>query len=378
MPLRWALIIALCLVAAAQATADQIVFQRDGVRHQLSGQVIASHEAGILLQTPDGKMWPIQQEEILQREKGGADLPLLQGKALAEAVLAEMPAGSQVLETANYFVVYNTSRPYAQWVAGMLERLHRGFHSYWSQRGMKLKQPAQPLVALVFDSQASFADYAQAELGPAAKSVIGYYSMHSNYVVMFDLTGGATEGNARRSLGIQQINRLLARPDFQWSLATIVHEATHQLSFSTGLQKRFADVPLWFSEGLAIYFETPDVSSSRGWRGIGEISAPRLARFQSAARKVSQPFLPELLTDDDSLRKAATALDRYAQAWAVTYYLQKRMPDAYDAYLKELSAIQPLYDPSPSDRVRLFQKHFGADLAKLEDDITQMMLSLRP
>lgn len=378
MPLRWALIIALCLVAAAQATADQIVFQRDGVRHQLSGQVIASHEAGILLQTPDGKMWPIQQEEILQREKGGADLPLLQGKALAEAVLAEMPAGSQVLETANYFVVYNTSRPYAQWVAGMLERLHRGFHSYWSQRGMKLKQPAQPLVALVFDSQASFADYAQAELGPAAKSVIGYYSMHSNYVVMFDLTGGATEGNARRSLGIQQINRLLARPDFQWSLATIVHEATHQLSFSTGLQKRFADVPLWFSEGLAIYFETPDVSSSRGWRGIGEISAPRLARFQSAARKVSQPFLPELLTDDDSLRKAATALDRYAQAWAVTYYLQKRMPDAYDAYLRELSAIQPLYDPSPSDRVRLFQKHFGADLAKLEDDITQMMLSLRP
>ena len=378
MPLRWALIIALCLVAAGQATADQITFQRDDSRHQLSGQVIAAHEAGILLQTPDGKMWPIQQDEILQREKGGTDFALLKGKALAEAVLAEMPAGSQVLETANYLVVYNTSRPYAQWVAGMLERLHRGFHSYWSQRGMKLEQPAQPLVALVFDSQESFADYAQAELGPAAKSVIGYYSMHSNYVVMFDLTGGTTEGNSRRSLGIQQINRLLARPDFQWSLATIVHEATHQLSFNTGLQKRFADVPLWFSEGLAIYFETPDVSSSRGWRGIGEISAPRLARFQAAARKTSQPFLPELLTNDDSLRKAATALDRYAQAWAVTYYLQKRMPDAYDAYLRELSAIQPLYDPSPSDRVRLFQKHFGADLAKLEDDITQMMLSLRP
>ena len=378
MPLRWALIIALCLVAAGQATADQITFQRDDARHQLSGQVIAAHEAGILLQTPDGKMWPIQQDEILQREKGGTDFALLKGKALAEAVLAEMPAGSQVLETANYLVVYNTSRPYAQWVAGMLERLHRGFHSYWSQRGMKLEQPAQPLVALVFDSQESFADYAQAELGPAAKSVIGYYSMHSNYVVMFDLTGGTTEGNSRRSLGIQQINRLLARPDFQWSLATIVHEATHQLSFNTGLQKRFADVPLWFSEGLAIYFETPDVSSSRGWRGIGEISAPRLARFQAAARKTSQPFLPELLTNDDSLRKAATALDRYAQAWAVTYYLQKRMPDAYDAYLRELSAIQPLYDPSPSDRVRLFQKHFGADLAKLEDDITQMMLSLRP
>lgn len=375
---RWALTLVFCLTVTGTAAADQIVFERDGARHELSGQVIATHEFGIILQTADGKMWPIQQSEIIEREKNRDRFELLQDKALAEAVLAEMPAGSQVLQTSNYLVVYNTSRPYAQWVAGMLERLHRGFHSYWSQRGMELERPEQPLVALVFDSQTNFANYAQAELGPAAKSVIGYYSMHSNYVVMYDLTGGVTNGNSRRTLGSTQINRLMARPDFQWSLATIVHEATHQLSFNSGLQKRFADVPLWFSEGLAIYFETPDVSSSRGWRGIGEISAPRLARFKAAAQKSSQPFLPDLLTNDDSLRKGATAADRYAQAWAVTYYLQKRMPDAYDAYLKELSEIQPLHDPTPSERVKMFQKHFGADLAKLENEISQMMLALSP
>lgn len=371
----------LALVAVglgAPAWGDMVVFERGGLRHELSGKVIATHEAGVLLHTPDGKMWPIEQTEIVRREKNDEPFQLLDKQELAEVVRSEMPQGSQVLETSNYLVVYNTSRPYAQWVAGMLERLHRGFHAYWTQRGFRLQAPEQPLVALVFDSQASFAEYAQAELGEAAGSVIGYYSMHSNYVVTYDLTGHLSEGNSRRALGLSQINRLMLRPDFQWSLATVVHEATHQLAFSAGLQQRFADVPLWFSEGLAMYFETPDLSSSRGWRGIGKVSAPRLTRFQAAMQKTGEPFLPDMLQDDDALRQAATALDRYAQAWAVTYYLQTKMPEQYDAYLKELSQIQPLDDPGPAARVPMFQRHFGADLDKLEADIRQMMQTLRP
>ncbi|MBA2115120.1 DUF1570 domain-containing protein [Bremerella alba] len=365
------------LFAAHCLCADEISFERGGQRIDLKGEVIATHEAGIILHTPDGKMWPIQNTEIIERTKTTAPFQLQTKEQLIETVLAEMPPGSQVIETSHYVVAYNTNRAYAQWVAGMLERLHRGFTSYWTQRGFDLQEPQQPLVALVFDNQDSFAQYGQAELGSAAKSVIGFYSMHTNYVVMFDLTGGAG-GNSRRSLGIRDIQRLMSRPDFQWSLATIVHEATHQLAFNAGLQKRYADVPLWFSEGLAIYFETPDVSSSRGWRGIGQVSAPRLQKFQQAARESSQPFLPDLLINDDSLRKAATALDRYSQAWAVTYFLQKRKAEEYDAYLKELSEIQPLHDPTATERVRLFQKHFGVDLTELENEVRQMMLGLRP
>lgn len=369
------LVASICLLAASAACADEITFERDGQQINLSGQVIATHEAGIVLHTPDGKMWPIQQDEITNRKRTTDPFRLQTKQELIETVLSEMPPGSQVYETAHYLVAYNTSRPYAQWVAGMLERLHRGFTSYWSQRGVTIHEPKQPLVALVFDNQDNFANYAQAELGDAAKSVIGFYSMHTNYVVMFDLTGGA--GDSRRNLGIRDIQRLMSRPDFQWSLATIVHEATHQLAFNSGVQQRFADVPLWFSEGLAIYFETPDVSSSRGWRGIGQISKPRLGQFQKAARG-GQPFLPDLLSNDDSLRKAATALDRYSQAWAVTYFLQKRMPDEYDAYLTELSQIAPLNDPPEGTRIKMFQKHFGADLLQLESEVREMMSGLRP
>ena len=63
-------------------------------------------------------------------------------------------------------------------------------------------------------------------------------------------------------------------------VATIIHEATHQLAFNRGLQARFADVPLWVSEGIALYFETPDLRNSRGWQTVGAVNRVRLDRFR--------------------------------------------------------------------------------------------------
>ena len=38
---------------------------------------------------------------------------------------------------------------------------------------------------------------------------------------------------------------------------------------NTGLQTRYADNPFWVSEGLAVFFETPDLRSKNGWNAIG-------------------------------------------------------------------------------------------------------------
>ena len=73
---------------------------------------------------------------------------------------------------------------------------------------------------------------------------------------------------------------MLSRPEAELSVATIVHEATHQIAFNSGLQTRFADVPLWISEGIAVFFETPDLESAKGWRTIGAVNSARLAQFQ--------------------------------------------------------------------------------------------------
>ena len=47
---------------------------------------------------------------------------------------------------------------------------------------------------------------------------------------------------------------------------TVIHEATHQIAFNCGLHTRYADNPLWLTEGMALYFETPDLRSRSGWR----------------------------------------------------------------------------------------------------------------
>ena len=164
--------------------------------------------------------------------------------------------------TTHYVICYNTSRPYAQWCGSLLERLYMAFTNYWSRRGFALREPEFPLVALVFADAASYRDAVRGELKDAADDVIGYYSLETNRINMFDLTGSAGLHRPQgRHVTPAQINEILMQPDAERTVATIIHEATHQIAFNCGLQARFADVPLWVSEGLAVYFETPDLSA---------------------------------------------------------------------------------------------------------------------
>ena len=74
-----------------------------------------------------------------------------------------------------------------------------------------------------------------------------------------------------------EIKRRTAASAF--NMATIVHEATHQIAFNSGLHVRFADNPLWLTEGMAMYFEGPDPDGGYDWKAIGELNRPRYDRF---------------------------------------------------------------------------------------------------
>ena len=96
--------------------------------------------------------------------------------------------------------------------------------------------------------------------------------------------------------------QMLARPEAEPMVATIIHEATHQIAFNCGLQTRFADIPVWVSEGLAVYFETPDLQSPKGWRNIGAVNQPRLDRFREYLTRRPPGSLASLLADDKRMR----------------------------------------------------------------------------
>ena len=165
-----------------------------------------------------------------------------------------------------------------------------------------------------------------------------------------------------RAASPAQINRIVAQPEVEALVATIIHEATHQIAFNSGLQTRFADIPLWVSEGIAVYFETPDLQSDKGWRTIGAVNSSRLSRFREYLPNRPATSLKSLISDDKRMRDRARALDAYAEAWALNYYLIRQHPKKYINYLQMLSEKKQLFWDDPEIRLKEFQAAFGDNL----------------
>lgn len=346
----------------------------NGQQVNLAGEVIVeARDGGMLLKTADGAYHRLEGRSIRGRKRDSQPLVMLNAEQLAEQMLKELPPGFQVHQSKNYVVCYNTTRTYAEWTSSLLERLQKAFIAYWKKRGADVTEPEQPLVVLVFGDQQSYAKFARADLGAAVNSVIGYYNLDTNRIMMYDLTGMQTlrqEGYGRGSL--HDISAMLSQPEAEPLVATIVHEATHQIAFNCGLQKRLVDNPLWMSEGLAVYFETPDLSSSRSWSGVG-VNYARWDRFVDNVANQRTATLERMIGDDELFRDPETAVDAYAQAWAWNYYLLKWRPKEYAAYLKAIAAKPVLVVDSRKERMDEFRKHFGQDLGKLEDDFFRRM-----
>lgn len=373
-----ALFAAVVLPSESVSALDHITIARDGQEQRISGRtLVQAQDGGLMLQGRDGVIWMIQPEKIVGRETDDTAFVPLSKSELAEQLLAELPDGFAVHQTIHYLVCYNTSKAYAEWCGTLFERLYRGFASYWKNRGFELSDPEFPLVAVVFADRESYARLSQDELGSAAPAIIGYYSLRSNRMTMYDLTGAGRAGQRRSTLTTAaQINHVLAQPDAVRTVATVIHEATHQIAFNCGLQTRYADNPLWVSEGIAVYFETPDLADRRGWSTIGAVHPLRLERFRQYLPRRPADSLVTLLTDDDRFRGEG-AEDAYAEAWALNYFLLKRYGREYAIYLKRLAAKRPLINDSPETRIAEFEEALGKDLATLDADFLRYMARLR-
>lgn len=365
-------------VVPAQAV-EHLTVDRAGQRQALSGQVVVTaQDGGLLLLTADGTLLSIEPAEIVSRTQDAELFQPLQREALERHMLRELPPGFETYATRHYLICYNTSREYAVWCGALFERLYKAFTNYWTRKGVKLDEPQFPLVAVVFNSAQSYAQYSEKELGKAGGSIVGYYSLRTNRITMYDLTGvDALRAPGDRRGSSAQINHMLSRPEVEQLVATIIHEATHQIAFNSGLQTRFADIPLWVSEGLAVYFETPDLQSSKGWRTIGAVNANRLARFREYLPQRPSGSLQSLVVDDKRIRDTRTALDAYAEAWALNYYLLHHHTRKYLAYLEQLSTKKPLVWDKPADRLQEFRAAFGDDLEALDADFVRQMQKLR-
>ncbi|MEM6799368.1 MAG: DUF1570 domain-containing protein [Planctomycetota bacterium] len=367
----------LAAFAPACWALETVTFDDAGEQRQVVGRVLASDDTGaVYLQEDDGAVWLIAGDAITDRSTDDRDFQPVNAETLSDRLTASLPAGFQVYSTPHYLVVYRTSRDFAKWTASMLERLHRAFTAYWAKQGFDIREPEFPLVVIVHPDAASFARAAQEELGSAPRGVVGYYSLKSNRVTMYDLSGLEQQRGPNRRSSLKEINQMLRAPAALPLVSTVVHEATHQIAFNCGLQTRFADLPLWLVEGMAVYFEAPDLSTGRGWRGIGRVNYPRLGTFRRNLGNWNPGSLATLIATNKRLRDPRFAADAYADAWALNYFLIKHRPKQYTAYVRMLSEKPALVEDTADERLAEFREHFG-DPAELQRDMLNRMSRLR-
>lgn len=374
------------LVAAIGNTApsahavDHVTFRRQAGRDEvhLEGRIaVEAVDKSMLFQTADGGLFAITAEQVTKRSTDAAPFKPISSDAIGKQLLASLPAGFDIHRTRNYVIAYNSNKAYAQWVGALFERLHRAFHTFWQGKGLKLAEPEFPLCVFVFADEESYAAYVKQQYGESVSKLAAFYALNTNHVTLYDLTGvGALrrEGNRRGNPG--QINEMLSHADAAKNVATVVHEAFHQLQFNCGLSQRYADVPLWVAEGLAMYFETPDLKSAQGWRTIGAVHYGRLSDFQRYLPGRPAASLKSLVVEDARFRDARGAVSAYAEAWAMNHFLMQRHTKEYIAYLKLVAEKPPAITQTPEERLKEFTTAFG-DLDTLDAEFLRHTQSLR-
>ncbi len=367
------------MLATGQARAvDRVTLKRNDQTYEISGQLlVTAADGGLLLKTRDGQLWAVTPDELVSHTSDDTAFEPLSADELGAQVLRTLPAGFQIHPTAHYLIVSDTSRAYSQWCGSLFERLYLAFTNYWKRRGFDTHEPEFPLVAVVFADRRAYVHYGQNEVGPNIEQIIGYYSLRTNRVTTFDLTGVEMYRQpGDRSSSAAGINQMLRRPAAEQAVATIVHEATHQLAFNEGLQTRYTDIPLWVSEGIAVYFETPDLTSQKGWRNIGAVNYRRLDTFRRFLPERPPGSLRSLLANDDRFRDPRQADEAYAEAWALTYFLLQKKSAAFHEYLRRLAKKELLIWDEPSQRLDEFIDVFG-DLDALDQELRKAMQRLR-
>jgi hypothetical protein len=194
--------------------------------------------------------------------------------------------------------------------------------------------------------------------------VLGFYSPVTNRIMLFDSSVGSSRGAGFDSA-------------WQQDAATIIHEATHQTAFNTGVHNRFSQPPRWLAEGLGMLFEARGIYDSGHWTGREDrVNRGRLEQFRQYVAGGRRPGAFLGIVDSDRLFQTNPGA-AYAEAWALTFYLSETRPRQYNAYLA-LTAARKDFEPySAAQRQADFTKTFAIDPRMLEADYLRFIAAVK-
>lgn len=348
----------LFIALATALAADEPRFTLDVNLHgrHLEGLPLLWSREHVLLGR-DGRVWNLTADEARDAHATASAFHSFSAAELRARLSAELGRAFEVSGTGHYLVAHAPGQRDV-W-SQRFEDLYRSFVHYFRVRGFAAREPEFPLVAIVFRNQDEFMAYSRRDGAQIGTNVLGYYSPMSNRITLFDVGGG------RKSAGAWQVNA-----------ATIIHEATHQTAFNTGIHRRFGAIPRWLAEGLGTMFEAEGVfDSTRHSSRPSRYNRSRLARFQQLVKNRAAGTLEELVVSDRMFQ--ADADRAYAEAWALSFFLAETRPKKYSELLAR-TASRPafvLYDAPP--RRADFTAIFGDNLRHLEAEFLAFMAQQR-
>lgn len=330
------------------------------------------------IQRTNGSIAVFHPDEILSmEEEDRAFVPQTKEEA-AQALLDELGPRFESHLTDHFVIIYETSANYAVWCGQLFESLYTAFNHYQHRREFELPDPEFPMTAILLPNREAFTEYASRDM-PDPGGIAAYYNRLSNRVVLYDFSEEETlrSEERRKTRTSRDIDRFLARPQAAFNVMTVIHEANHQIAFNRKLFLQTGPYPLWAVEGLAMFFESPDARSSRGWSFRGVKGKPNLVRLNDlrqylATRPVHpiREIIREERFNDDLLRS-------YAVSWGLYYYLQSKEPKKLALYLKRTASKHPYALYSPDERLADFEEIFGNDWDKLLQNFERFIASIR-
>lgn len=334
----------------------------------VSGKALITTTEETVLVSPDGRIQIVDNRTVTKKRTVSPQFRPWSHSLIRTAALKELGPDFASAATRRYVVLAKDSSTAGRYAA-LFEDTYKTVYQYFSVRGVSLTEPEFPMVAIVFSNHGDFARYAAKDKVRASRTLMGYYHALSNRVALFEgapgADGTAASGNER----------------FQWNSVdgqvkdTIVHEATHQVAFNTGLHNRLGANPKWAVEGLATVFETAaarNTSSTTSRR----INVERFLWFGNFSKERRKPkSLQTFLASDRAFE--TNPLDAYSEAWAFSFFLIETRPRQYVQYLKKVAQRDAFHTATPDERLADFQSVFGKETALLESQFLRFVGELK-
>jgi hypothetical protein len=288
----------------------------------------------------------------------------------------------------------------------LLESVTSAFYMLFAGQGVELRVPRQRLMSAFFAEHEDYLAFLHAEGADGFSTTRGYFHPTRNAVVAYDSRSDRRNRNEReqllarrdeltrqesalkamptralarvrlgegpeRTVSRSEVSRTIDRLKGELNthltlleldrravdLGTAAHEMVHLLVANSGLIPRHDSIPIWLHEGLASQFEV--VRGGR-WAGISRAHDLRLPDWR---RIRPLPRLEPLLRDVGFGH--GYSRDRYAEAWALVYYLRTQEPTGFLTFLDLLRSPGDRGAPARpvAERSReAFIRAFGEDL----------------